>query len=78
MKKIFFALGFSFLLYASPAFADTVKIPHVNNLSAPQATTTVETLHGIDLKSIDNVILVIQKESAYKLAVPIFEIKEII
>ncbi len=70
MKKIFWALGFSFLLYASPAFADTVKVPHVNNVSAPQATTTVETLHGLDLKSIDNVILVIQKESAYKLAVP--------
>ena len=60
MKKFFSVVAAFFMLTSVCIHAQTVTIPHIN---PPAASETIE--KGLDLRSIDNIILTISKESAY-------------
>lgn len=70
MKKLFFLLAASAIMFGT-AYADTVKIPQsTGKATVVKAASDTLPDPGLSVNAIDNIILMIEKDSAYKVSVP--------
>lgn len=71
MKKLLVLLTAALIISTGGAYADTVKIPAAPAAApAAQTVTSAAVEKGLSTKGIDTIILMIEKESAYKVKIP--------